>query len=172
MIMQKQRRGFTLVEIMVALALFSILILVASRIFQNSQESLDWNYHTLSLQKELRRTLSTMSQELRESSPSSPTPITTGSNTITFEIPATVSGNAITGWTQITYALSSNNTVTRTANGQTTSIGNNVTALNFLYPVNAVTAPRTMQIQITANQTTLKRNITRTITGQVVLRNP
>lgn len=171
--MQDGKRGFTLVEIMVALALSSILILVASRIFQSSQESLDWNYHALCLQKELRRTLLTLSQELRESSPSSPTPITTGSNTITFEIPAAVSGNAITGWTQITYTLSPNNTVTRTVNGQTTFIGNNVTALNFLYPFNSVTAPRTVQIQITGSRTTtLKRNITWTITGQVVLRNP
>lgn len=169
---QNQREGFTVVEITMALVLFSLLTLAGAGVFENSQDALNWNYHGLTLQKELRRILLTMSQELRESSPSSPTPISTGSNTITFEIPATVSGNTVTGWTQITYALAPNNTVTRNVNGQTTSIGNDVTALNFAYPVNPVSAPRTVQIQITGNRVTLKRNITRTVTGQVVLRNP
>ena len=167
----RNEKGSTLLEMMVTLTVFSVLLFAAAGAFDASQESLDWNYRALSLQKELRKILLTMTQEMRESSPSSPNPITTGPNSITFQIPSSVSGNLVTGWTQITYGLGLNNMVTRAVNGQTTTLGNNVQALNFVYPVDPVTAPRTVQIQITGSQTTLKRTMTRTITGQVVLRN-
>jgi len=157
---------------MATLAVFSILTVAAAGAFNTSQDALNWNYHALALQKELRRTLSTMAQEIRESSPSSPAPITTGTNAITFQIPSSVAGNAVTAWTQITYALGTDNRVTRTSNNQTTTIGTDVATLSFTYPVNPMTAPRTVQIQITGTRTTLKRTITRTVTGQVVLRNP
>ena len=166
------RKGATLAEMLVTLTLFSALAFAAAGTFNSSQESLDWNYHALSLQKELRKTLVTMTQELRESSPSSPNPISVTSNSMTFQIPSSVAGNIVTGWTQINYALAANNAVTRTVGGQTTSLGNDVQALSFVYPVDVVTAPRTVQIQITGSRTTLKRTITRTVTGQVVLRNP
>ena len=156
---------------MVTLTVFSVLLFAAAGAFDTSQNSLNWNYHGLTLQKELRKTLSTMTQEMRESSPSSPTPISIGLNSINFEIPSSVSGNTVAGWTQITYAMGPNNTVTRTANNQSTTMGSDIQALNFIYPVNSVTAPRTVQIQITGSRTTLKRTITRTVTGQVVLRN-
>ena len=166
------RKGITLAEMMVALTIFSALAFAAAATFNSSQDSLDWNYQALSLQKELRKTLFTMTQEIRESSPSSPNPIAVTSNSMIFQIPSSVAGNIVTGWTQINYALAANNTVTRTVGGQTTSLGNDVQALSFVYPVDAVTAPRTVQIQITGSRTTLKRTITRTVTGQVVLRNP
>ena len=166
------RKGTTLTEMMVTLTLFSVLTFAAMGAFNSSQDSLDWNYQALSLQKELRKTLLTMTQEIRESSPSSPAPISISDNQILFQIPSGVSGNIITGWIPIVYALGANNTATRTVNGQTTIIGNNIQALNFVYPVDAVTAPRTVQIQIVGSKTTLKRTINRTVIGQVVLRNP
>lgn len=164
-------KGTSLVEMMVTLVLFSALAFAAASAFNSSQDSLDWNYQALSLQKELRRTLSTMTQEIRESSPSSPAPISISANSLSFQIPDSISGNIVTSWTPIIYALGANNSVLRTAKGQTTTLGNNVQTLNFTYPVDAVTAPRTVQVQITGSKTTLKRTITRTVTGQVVLRN-
>lgn len=168
---KKKIRGSTLLEVMVTLVLFSILAFTAMGVFDHSQNTLNWNYHALALQQDLRKSISTFSQELRESSPSSPRPITTSATAITFQIPSAVSGNTVTAWKQITYALA-NNTLTRTVNGQSTTIGNNIQSVNFLYPVNALTAPRTAQIQITGFRNTLNRTITRTETGQVVLRNP
>ena len=169
---QRTSRGATLVEMMLTLTLFSTLAFAAAGTFNSSQESLDWNYHALSLQKELRKALFTMTQELRESSPSSPNPISMSTTQISFQIPSGVAGNTVTSWTPIIYSLGPNNTVTRNVNGQVTTIGNNIQTLNFIYPVDALTAPRTVQIQITGSSTTLKRTITRTVTGQVVLRNP
>lgn len=165
-------RGYTLTEVLVTLTIFSLLTVAVGGVFDSSQQSLDWNQNALTLQKELRRTLSTMSQEIRESSPSSPTPLTVASNSISFEIPAVISGNVVTAWTRIDYALGPDNRVRRTANGQTTVIGAEVQSLNFIYPVDPVTAPRTVQIQITGTRTGLRRTVTRTVTGQVVLRNP
>lgn len=165
--------GYSLVEMMVTLAVFSLLLITAWQVFDASQESMNWNYHQLNLQKEMRRILDTMSKEIRESSPSSPTPISIGANTITFQIPATVSATgAVTAWTPVTYGLGADNTVVRTTGTQTNAIGGGgITGLNFVYPVAGM--PRTVQIQITGTATTLKlRNITTTATGQVVLRNP
>ena len=164
-------QGFSTAEMMVSLAVFVLLTVAAGGVFDTSQDSLNWNYQQLTLQNELRKILLSMSQEIKESSPNSPSPIITGANTITFQIPTSVSANQVTGWRQITYGLATDNTVTRTVNGQTNIIGNSVQALNFTYPVNAATAPRTVQIQIVGNRVTLKRNITATVTGQVNLRN-
>lgn len=166
-----QREGFSLVELMVSVSLFVVLSIAAAGVFDSSQESMNWQYHQLTLQKELRRILSTMTQEIRESSPSSPLPVTVGANAITFQIPNQISGNQITGWTSINYGLGPDNTVTRTANGQTTAIGNSVQTLGFVYPLNPQTAPRTVRIQITGSRTTLKRTITSSVTGEATLRN-
>jgi prepilin-type N-terminal cleavage/methylation domain-containing protein len=176
--MKKNRRavrnleGFSLAEMVVTLFILSTLAAAGTAVFTSSQESLDTNYHRLILQQELRKILWTMSQEIRESSPSSPTPITTGTNSITFEIPNAVSGNQVTQWTQVHYGLAPDTTVTRTSNGQTTVMGNSVQSLNFVYPLDAGTAPRSVQIQITGSRNTLKRNLSVTLTGQVTLRNP
>lgn len=164
-------RGYSLFETLVSVFIFSLLALAMAGIFNASQESIDWNYQELALQKELRRTLAAMTQEIRESSPSSPVPITIGTNTLSFQIPSSISANLVTGWTLVSYGLGSNATATRTANGQTTTLGSDIQALNFIYPVNAQTSPRTVQIQITGSRNTLKRNITLTLTGQVTLRN-
>ncbi len=168
----KNVRGYTLTEMVVTLSIFSMLIVAAGSLFDSLQESLDGNYHQLVLQKELRRVLDIMSEEIRESSPSSPNPIVTSSNTVTFQIPASISGNLITSWTQISYSLGQNNTVVRNVNGQNDVIGTSVTSLNFVYPLNPVTDPRTVRIQITGQRNTLKRTITASVTGQVILRNP
>ena len=165
------RKGYGLLEMMVTLSLFSLLTIAVAGVFDTSQESLNWNYHELELQKGLRNTLAVMSQEIKEASPSSPTPITISPNRIVFEIPSAVSGNTVTGWTQIRYDLNGNGQVLRTVGTQTTSLGNDVQALSFAYPLNAVSAPRTVQIRITGSRTTLKRNITVTVTGEVTLRN-
>lgn len=166
-------RGYSLVETMVTASLFAMLILAAGSAFNESQKSMTWNYFELSLQEELRRTLDTMSREIRESSPSTPVPIVTNTNSISFEIPTSVSKNAVTSWKQINYGLASNNTVTRTSGGQTTVIGNGVQALNFVY--NPAVSPRTIRIQVTgvrsAGTTTLDRDVTMTLTNEVTLRN-
>lgn len=165
-------KGYTALEMALTLTMFSVLTIIAGGVFDSSQESLNWNYHQLTLQKELRRTLAVMVQEIRESSPSSPTPITTGANTITFETPLAISGNFITAWTRVTYSLGADTTVLRTINGQNPAkIGSSINSINFVYPLNAVTAPRTVQIRITGQRTTLKRIVTAEVTGQVILRN-
>lgn len=166
------QEGYSLAETIVAVSIVSFLLLAGAGAFQSAQELNDWNYHAVTLQKELRKIVSTMSEEIRESSPSSPAPITIGPNTITFEIPTGVSGNQITSWMQIRYGLDPSGNVTRTANNQTSPIGNSVQTMNFVYPVDPLTAPRTVQIRITGNRTTLKRTVTVTVTSQVTLRNP
>lgn len=163
--------GFSLTEMLFALFVFLILMAAAGTVFDSSQDSLNWNYHQLTLQKDLRRILDTMMREIRESSPSSPNPITVGANTITFEVPSTVSGTGITSWKRITYGLGTDSTVVRTINGQSTPIGSGVTTLNFIYPLDVSTAPRTVQIQVTGQQTTLKKVISSSLKSQVVLRN-
>lgn len=173
---QKDRRkihpagkGAAIIEMTWGLTILSLLAVTAAGVFSASEDSLTWNYHALALQKELRRTLSIMSQEIREASPSSPTPITTGTNTITFQIPSSVEANTVTSWEQITYALSGGNAI-RTAGSSTSTIGTDVQAMTFTYPASS-SLPQTVQIQITGRRNTPKRTVTITLTNQVVLRN-
>ncbi|MBI4115102.1 MAG: hypothetical protein HY447_00845 [Candidatus Omnitrophica bacterium] len=168
----KNQSGTGLTEMMVALVVFVLLTMAAGGAFMSSQDSLNANYHTLTLQNELRKILTTMTQEIRESSASSPNPITISNNAISFEIPATVSGDTVTSWTQITYGLNTgDSTVTRTVGGQTTIVGNSISGLSFTYPADPVLLPRSVQIGITGTRNTLKRTITMAVTGQVTLRN-
>lgn len=175
---------------MVTLTVFSILAAAAAGAFNTSQTSLHWNYQALTLQEELRRSLSNMTREIRESSPSSPNPlasaaVTPGTNSFSFEIPATVSANVVTAWTRVHYFLCADSTVGRVVSpnplpanyvcpiANQTTIGSTVTTMNFTY--NAGAAPRTVRIQITGTRTAattnLDRNITVTVTGEVTLRN-
>ncbi len=165
-------RGYSLLELMVTVSAFSLLTIAAAGVFDSAQEALNWNYHELTLQSDLRKTLDIMSEELRESSPSSPIPLTVNSNSISFEIPATVQGGVITGWTSVSYGLGPDSTVLRTVNGQAAAIGHSVSALDFIYPVDPVTAPRTVQVRITGQRATLKRTLTHSAVTQIILRNP
>lgn len=167
--LHSSEQGTAIIEMTVVLVILSILTMAAGGVFSASQDSLDWHYHALALQKELRRTLSTMSQEIREASPSSPIPITTGTNTITFQIPSSVAANVVTSWKQITYTLSGTNAI-RTIDSSTNTIGSSVQSMTFTYPASA-SLPRTVQIQITGRRDTLKRSVTVTLTNQVMLRN-
>lgn len=168
----KNERGFSLLEMMVTLVIFSILTIIAGQVFDTSQESMDWNYNQMTLQTNMRRVLDTMAKEIREASPSSPIPITSGVNSLSFQIPAVVqTDGTVTSWTTVTYGLGANNTVQRTTASGVQTIGANVTAMTFTYPVAG--RPNTVQIQVAGSLTTVKtRVINSTVTGEVVLRNP
>lgn len=172
------RKGYTVTELMVSMGLLVLVGATAAGVFNTSQDLLNWNYHALALQKELRRTLDQMSREIRESSPSSPNGIspatvTPGRNQFSFQVPASISGNQVTAWDRIDYALTPDNRVTRTVNNGTTApIGSDVQSMTFVYPLDPLTAPRTVQIQINGTRTTLKRTVAVTLTGQATLRNP
>lgn len=167
----KSARGYSLIEMMITLTVFSLLTICAAGVFDASQEALNWNYHSLTLQKELRRVLNTLVQEIRETSASSPNPIIVGANRLDMEIPAAIAGNTVTAWTPVTYSLGADSTVLRTANGQNEVIGASVTGINFIYPVNAATAPNTLRVTVQGQRQTLKRNITESASAEVVLRN-
>ena len=171
-------RGYTTVELMVSMTILVILAGAAAGVFNQSQDLLNWNYNSVSLQKELRRTLDVMSREIRESSPTSPggilpVTVTPGVNRFSFQIPSAISGNSVTSWTQINYALTADNRVTRTVDNEAPiAIGSDVQSLTCVYPLNLLTAPRTVQIQINGRRTALERTVTATLTGEVTLRNP
>ncbi|MBI4550595.1 MAG: prepilin-type N-terminal cleavage/methylation domain-containing protein [Candidatus Omnitrophica bacterium] len=165
------RTGYSLVEMMITLTVFSLLTVCAAGVFDASQESLNWAYHSLTLQKELRRVLNVLTQEIRESSASSPNPIVVSANRLDFEIPSAIVGNNVTAWTTVSYTLGADTTVLRTANGLNEIIGSSINGLNFVYPVNAATAPRTLRVTVQGQRQTLKRNITESASAEVVLRN-
>jgi prepilin-type N-terminal cleavage/methylation domain-containing protein len=165
------RKGYSLIEMMITLTVFSLLTICAAGVFDASQDALNWNYHQLTLQKELRRVLNTMTQEIREGSASSPNPIVVGANRLDLEVPAAISGNTVTAWTPVSYSLGADSTILRTASGQNEIIGSSVTGINFTYPVNAATAPRTLRVTVQGQRQTLKRTVTESASAEVVLRN-
>lgn len=181
----KSGKGYGTVELMVVMTLFAVLVLATGVVFDVSQDLLNWNYHQLELQSQLRRILETMLREVRETSPSSGVALasvmlTPGSNNFPFAIPDDVSGNQVTSWNRITYYICNNQdlTVGRAVNNQSLDcmdsskvIGTSVQSINFTYNPGGV-APRSIRIQITGTRATLKRTITTSVTGEVTSRNP
>ena len=191
--MKTTEQGFTLIEVMIAAALSTIVIFGVFTILLVSNKQLDVINAKMSLQEGPREALFKMAQEIRQtgwhqinnlSAPDANN--IESSSTITFNVPANdaaalVAGDYSPQWAySINYSLDTNKhqilrTATNVATGQSKQaiLANEVTALGFsrndsalgLITI-AVTAQRLLQI---GNQV---RTIQTSITTQAEARNP
>lgn len=156
-------RGFTLVEILVSCAIFTILILATFQLMEVGRSSWFTTDVTVELRQEIIKTFMRMERELKETRPAQ---ISLGSGTsssfLTFRIPQDnnndgtildTSGNI--EWSgDITYALNSASQITRTALGVTSIIANNVLSLQFTRPLTPINI---LQIDISVGKTSASR---------------
>lgn len=167
----RSKKGFTIVEMMVALSVFAVLSVSAMALLDASSDMTEQSEMQMSLQVEMKKVLNRVSQELRGSSTSSPTPISTSSGQITFQIPTEVTGGSISAWSTIQYVLQEDGSMQRTQDGVAQLIASDITSFEATYPADAVEMPTGVRIEISAARQTLERTLTADSKVEVLLRN-
>lgn len=169
-------KGFSLIEILFAVSIFSILILAAYAVLDTTRSA--WFVGEVSgdLRQNILRSFMRMETELKETSPGQVNLAIGNSNsTFTFKVPqdrdldgTNLDSEGNIEWSDnITYALDlDSNQIKRVASGTSVVIANNIVALQFSRPV--VSSAR-LQIDITARKNTLnKRDIQEA--GQIIIK--
>ncbi len=176
------KKGWTLLEMMVTLGVFAILGLLLMTIFLAGETLVEIGSEKLSLQQEARSSIDRMLKELRQAQPSTITVNAQGNN-ITFQIPQTVDSNTgeITWSSQITYSIGGINNVQllRTQVGSASQIvlanhvNNNAGDPNRLqFQLDQVGNPSQITINMGLANTLLKgQTVNIFVTGEVNLRN-
>ncbi len=172
-----KRYGFTLVELMVVIFIFSIIMAATFTVLSMGRQSWHTGSTQVELQQETRRAMDRMVRELRESA-SSQVNITGGGGIITFRLPEDADGDDdvldgtgnIEWGNQITYSLGGANgdqVLRTTSAGSTAILANNINALSF----SSISASE-ISIGITARKDAVPgRTMQSTLNSQVTLRN-
>jgi len=155
----KLQSGFTLVETMVSVALFTLLFGASVMTLLAGQDSWQVNTKKSALQDEVRKAESWIENEIIQAGQSTITNVPsdgTWYNTITFKTVAGVSGGNVT-WSAntITYSLSSNQFI-RTSGGTTKIIAQNIQSIQFR---RLSTTPTLVEINVQGQKTTPRGTI-------------
>ncbi|PIW67362.1 MAG: hypothetical protein COW10_06070 [Candidatus Omnitrophica bacterium CG12_big_fil_rev_8_21_14_0_65_42_8] len=175
--MTRNDKGFTLLEIIIAVFLFSIISAAIFSVLATAKNSLSAGESQISVQQACRNGLDSMIRELRQTGVSTITGVPangTNYSSITFQIPTAIAAAGITWSSNIQYALGGLNgaQLLRTQSGSQKVLANNISALSF----NRSTAnPNVVNISVTAQKNTFPgftaMQSTITFNSQVRLRN-
>lgn len=137
---EKPSKGFTILELMVSMGVFSIMMLLTMMILRNGEEQARIADMKMNLQESARESLYRMSLELRESSPTR-VALSNNNSVLTFQIPQSVdqTTGAITWSGNISYQARANADGTRqlirtdssTAPPQETVLANDIQSVTF-----------------------------------------
>jgi prepilin-type N-terminal cleavage/methylation domain-containing protein len=152
------QKGFSLVEVMIAVAISSVLMYTLFVVMRTSNEQMQSAEVKMTIQDSARESLYKMIQEIRLSAPSRVT-IGMGGTSIQFYIPdasAPLNADYTVDWNVadlVTYTLggTNNRQILRTSNGQTTVMANDVSSVSFTgdaTPPNVVTVTVNFQRQM------------------------
>ena len=174
------RKGFTFVELMVVLAISSVVAAGIFAVLSSTRVTWYISDASVQLQQELRKTMSAISDELRESSAaklyldSSLDQAFPGDGTsqssITFFIVQGVDTSGAVVWSDgpVSYVLSGNQII-RTYDGVSKVIANNISSVSF---VRHPESPNVVSINIIAQKATeVGQTIIATLDTQLALRN-
>lgn len=168
--MKNQKRGFTILELLVAMVIFTMMMGLLGVVFIGGRNHAMLTDTKMNLQTSVRDSLTSMSLEIRESSPSR-VAIGGGGSTLTFQIPASVTNSGTIAWSSpVTYRIGGNGKqlIRNDGAGNTTILANDVQSVNFSF-VDA----NTVVYSVTTQRTTIEgRNISATLTGDARFRNP
>ncbi|HOD13057.1 MAG TPA: prepilin-type N-terminal cleavage/methylation domain-containing protein [Candidatus Omnitrophota bacterium] len=152
------KKGFTLVEMLIAISILTLLILAAFQVMVVGSSSWFTNNASVELRTDMIKAFAKMEREVKETRPSQ---ISLGAgNTataLTFRIPQDIDGNnsilnsnGNIEWSDdITYALNTSQQIVRTASGTTTIVANNIVSLLFSRPVSPMNL---LQIDVIAQR--------------------
>lgn len=169
----KKIQGFTLLEMMVAMGVFSLLMVLVMMILRGGEEQTRLADIKMALQESARESLYRMGQEIRESSPSRVSIGNSGAS-VTFQIPAAVSNSGTITWSNpLTYQVGGSGTQlirTDTGTGAATILANDIQSVNFTMTGNPA---NTVSYTVAARRTLVNgRVLTVTSAGDSRLRNP
>lgn len=167
----KKRNGFSLPELMVSMAVFSILMVLVAMILRGGEEQARTADMKMNVQEAARETLYKMALEVRQSSASKAT-ISGGGNTLTFQIPSSVSNSGTITWSSpIMYQVGGNGDQlirTDTGTGQTQVLANDIESITF---TNGTTAGTLVMTVAARRSMTNGRVLRLTSTGEARYRN-
>ena len=172
-------KGFTLIEVIVALSIFTLMILAIFGMMDLGRSSWFTGNLAVEIRQEIIKSFMTIEKELRKTASSQISLASgTNSNSITFRVPQDIdmdgdilnaSGNIEWSVGNVTYALNANGQITRTASGVVSVLANNIVSLRFTRPVTPVDI---LQVDITSRKTSaLGRQIQETGQIQIKMRN-
>ncbi len=159
-----QKKGFTLLEIIVVVAIFSLIVDAIFTVFNIGQNTFFSNEACLHLQQNLRLSMDGMIREIRQSSASDIT-ISSGGSKIVFKIPLDITTDPVTKSADISYSLVSGQIIRENPAGTQKVIANDITSLTFTQSGNNV------EISISASDTLKQRTYTQSLKESVLLRN-
>lgn len=174
---KKSSRGFTLIEIIIAAFLFSIISAALFNVLAAARSSLGAGESQISVQQVCRNGLDSMMRELRQAGVSTITGVPadgTNYSSIAFQIPTAIAAAGITWSGNIQYALGGLNgaQLLRTQSGSQKVLANNISVLSFN---RSAANPNVVNISITAQKNTFPgftaMQSTITLVSQVKLRN-
>nr|MBU1328121.1 prepilin-type N-terminal cleavage/methylation domain-containing protein [Candidatus Omnitrophota bacterium] len=175
--MIKDDRGFTLLEIIIVVFLFSVISAAIFSVLATGRNSLSAGESQIGVQQACRNGLDSMIKELRQAGVSTITDVPangTNYSSITFQIPTSIAATGITWSSNIQYALGglNNAQLLRMQSGSQRVLANNISALSFN---RSATNPNVVNISVTAQKNTFPgftaRQSTITLVSQVRLRN-
>jgi prepilin-type N-terminal cleavage/methylation domain-containing protein len=155
-------KGFTLIEILIAMAIFVFLTAISLSLTYTSKEAWYSSATSIGLRQEIMKTLMTMEKELKQTRPSK-TDLAIGANStsISFKVPKNTNGTVLDAsgnivWSDtITYSLNSGQ-IRRNDSATTTVLSNNITSLLFIRPASAANL---LQVNIGAQKTTTSQRV-------------
>jgi prepilin-type N-terminal cleavage/methylation domain-containing protein len=134
-------RGFTFIEVIMVVALFSVLFSVMIGVMLNSDTYFSKGQDKVTEQSEARRVLDTISRELRSAAPywlingtNYTLSITSNFTKLSYYIPVFDSGNNITGVRRMTYKINSTDSsqlLRRAGNTTYSTIADHINYVNF-----------------------------------------
>lgn len=154
--MMKNNTGFTLIEIIIAAFLFSIISAAVFSVLATGRNSFTAGESQVSVQQACRNGLDAMIRELRQAGVSKILDVPADGvnySAVTFQIPVSLSAAGITWSGNINYSLGGLNgrQLLRTGEGNQRVLGNNISAISFnRSPAN----PNIVNISITARKNT------------------
>ncbi|MBM3244612.1 MAG: hypothetical protein FJZ15_02320 [Candidatus Omnitrophica bacterium] len=172
-------KGLTLIETLVAVSIFVALILVIFTVMETGRNAWFTEDVSTELRQGIINAFSVMERELRETGNNSPVinlPSGTSANSLTFHLPQKdangdiildANGNVTWSLDTITYALNGAGQITRTTQGSTTILANNIIYLQFRRPASrdelsmdkSTLLDNVMQITVAARKTNALRRV-------------
>lgn len=162
----QKRSGFTLVEILIATALFVLLIIGVFSVLNVADMSWHTDMGLVDLQQETRHAMDGMTREIRQADPLRSVTIGAGGNSLQFYIASYAD--------PITYTLINGQLIREHPNGVNSVMGNDISSLAFcwLQSNGACQAARnnsyTLQVSLRATKTVRQRTLTFPSAGHLI----
>jgi len=166
--------GFTLVEILVAVSLYSLIAAACFVAFITGNRSWQVNKVQLEIQQELRKAMDWMIEDLRQSGSSAIVDVPSDGvwyNSITFKMAEGINNGNISWSGDVQYALggTNSNQLLRQTGGEEKILAQNITTLQFRRQTGT---PKSLEVSLTAQKTTPEGQVlNQDLNFQIKLRN-